>query len=155
MKQETIKTIAALFSQHYGETTTPEQVAAKMFNIDKMQAICTDWFKNNTSFKTRQYISPELCREVQKLASREYIAVALEGKARKIVALDFPCMVVWCESSDTGITDPYCHDLPEYARIDRQTGAIKWERHAGLLSNEQRKRIILAASAYNPNAVCC
>ena len=126
-----------------------------MFNDITMQTICVDWLKNNTSFKTVQYLSPELCREVEKTASREYVAAALYGQAHKIVALNFPCDVVWCESSDTGITDPYSHDLPEYARIDRQTGAITWERHADLLTAEQRKKIILSASVYNPNAVCC
>ena len=155
MKQEVIKTIAALFSRHYGEESTPQQIAVKMFNDITMQTICVDWLKNNTSFKTVQYLSPELCREVQKTASREYVAAALNDQAHKIVALNFPCAVVWCESSDTGITDPYSHDLPEYARIDRQTGAITWERHADLLTAEQRKKIILSASVYNPNAVCC
>ena len=155
MKQEVIKTIAALFSRHYGEESTPQQIAVKMFNDITMQTICVDWLKNNTSFKTVQYLSPELCREVEKTASREYVAAALNGQARKIVALNFPCAIVWCESSDTGITDPYSHDLPEYARINRQTGAITWERHADLLTPEQRKKIILSASVYNPNAVCC
>lgn len=148
MKQEVIKQLAALFSWHYGETATPEEIAAKMFaGVDEMQTICVDWLKNNTSFETVQYISPELCREVQKTASREYIAAALDGQARKIVALCYPCAEVWRESPDTGITDPYTHDLPEYARINRRTGAITWERHADLLTAEQRDKIIKSAYA--------
>lgn len=155
MKQEVIKTLAALFSRHYGEESTPQQIAVKMFNDITMQTICVEWLKNNTSFKTVQYLSPELCREVQKTASREFVAAALNGQARKIVALDFPGAVVWCESSATGITDPYSHDLPEYARINKQTGAITWERHADLLTAEQREIIIKSAYVYNPDAVYC
>ena len=146
MKQEVIKTIAALFSRQYGETATPEEVAGKMFYGDEeMQAICTDWLKSKTSFKSAQYISPELFREVQRTASCEFIAAALNGQAREIVALYFPCTIVWCESCKTGITDPYTHDLPEYARIDLMTGAVTWERHADLLTAAQRKKIIISA----------
>lgn len=157
MKQETIKTIAVVFSQFYGETVTPEEMAVKMFSNEDEQRECAEWFNRSCGFQpnTAQYITANACRNIQYLAAREYVAAALNGKARKIVALNFPCSVIWCESSDTGITDPYSHDLPEYARIDRQTGALTWSRYSDLLTAEQRKKIIISASVYNPNAVCC
>ena len=147
------KPIAAIFSTFYGETLSPEQAAAKMFADADTQTRAASWLVDNTEFKAAQYITPQLCRDVQAAASRAYVSAALYGHAHKIVCLSYPCMLVWCESSDYGVYDPAGNDLPEYARIDKQTGAITWERHADLLNNEQRRRIIMSVTAYNPDAV--
>lgn len=42
MMQYVIKTIAALFSQHYGEESTPKQIAVKMFDDYTDQCICVE-----------------------------------------------------------------------------------------------------------------
>lgn len=147
------KPIAAIFSTFYGETLSPEQVASKMFADADIQTRAASWLVDNTEFKTAQYISPQLCRDVQAAASRAYVCAALNGQARKIVCLSYPCALVWCESAESGVNDPWGNDSPEYARIDKQTGAITWERHADLLNNEQRRQIIMSVTAYNPDAV--
>lgn len=151
--KEITKAIAAIFSTFYGETLSPEQAAAKMFAAADTQTRAASWLIGNTTFKAAQYITPQLCRDVQAAASRAYVGAALNGHARKIVCLSYPCALVWCESTESSVNDPWGNDLPEYARINKQTGAITWERHADLLNNEQRRQIIMSVTAYNPDAV--
>lgn len=151
--QDITKALAALFAIFYGENLSPEQVAAKMFTDADTQRRAASWLVNNTKFKTAQYISPELCRNVKRTAARDYVAAALDGHAREIVCLSYPCALVWCESANTRVNDPCIHDLPEYARVDKQTGAISWGLHAHLLSDEQRQRIIMSVTAYVPDAI--
>lgn len=151
--QDVTKALATLFVSFYGENLSPEQVTAKMFADTDTQRRAASWLVDNTEFKTAQYISPELCRNVEQTAARAYVAAALDGHAREIVCLSFPCALVWCESASTRINDPCSHDLPEYARVDKQTGAISWGLHAHLLSDEQRQHITMSATAYVPDAI--
>ena len=151
--QDVTKALATLFVSFYGENLSPEQVAAKMFTDTDRQRRAASWLVNNTAFKTAQYISPELCRNVEQTAARAYVAAALDGHAHEIVCLSFPCALVWCESASTRVNDPCSHDLPEYARVDKQTGAISWGLYAHLLSDEQRQRITMSATAYVPDAI--
>lgn len=137
--KEITKAIASVFSYFYGDTLSPEQVAAKMFADADTQTRAASWLVDNTKFKAAQYITPQLCHDVQAAASCAYVAAVLNGHAHKIVCLSYPCALVWCESTESGVNDPWGNDLPEYARIDKQTGAITWERHADLLNNEQRR----------------
>ncbi len=136
-----------MFSYFYGDTLSPEQAAAKMFADADARTRAASWLVDNTEFKAAQLITSQLCRNVQSAASRAYVSAALYGHAHKIMCLSYPCKLVWCESFDYGVCDPYGNDLPEYARIDKQTGAITWERHANLLSNEQRRQIIMSVTS--------
>lgn len=78
-------------------------------------------------------------------------------KANKIVFLQYPCMMVVCESSQSPReihNDPETGDLREYARITLQpsrhwfndqvtpAGSLTWTKHAGMLTEEQTARII-------------
>lgn len=64
----------------------------------------------------------------------------LGGKAKKIIFCQFPCILVCCESYESGVQ--YNGDLVEYAWIDRQNGEIKWTEFADLLTEEQRNSVI-------------
>lgn len=79
-------------------------------------------------------------------AAKEHVTNALDGKARKIVCLQFPCAIVWAESAESGVNDPMTADTPEYAVIDRESGAIRWTEFADLLNADQRARIEASAA---------
>lgn len=84
--------------------------------------------------------------EAMKQAAKEYVTNALDGHARKIVCLQFPCAIVWAESIESGVNDPMTADTPEYAVIDRESGSIRWTQFADLLSADQRARIESSAA---------
>ena len=148
MKDKMLKTLASSFDKLYGEYVAPDEVLSKLFYTIEEREECAEWLKDNVGFCDARYIDPELIHSVQTKASKEYVAVALGGEAHIIVALQFPCMEVWCESLESGVTDPYNSDLPEYARIDYRNGEIHWQRHADLLSKEQKEKIIKSATKY-------
>ena len=85
-------------------------------------------------------------RETIENAAKEYVTNALNGQARKIVCLQFPFALVWAESIESGVNDPMTADTPEYAVIDRESGAIRWTRFADLLNADQRARIEASAA---------
>lgn len=83
--------------------------------------------------------------------------------ATELRFLVYPCRVVVCESFHTpGSTDPETHDSREYARIIPRTsetggvwitqfefaGEIEWNKHAYMLTPEQRRQIEAAAARY-------
>lgn len=80
----------------------------------------------------------------------------ITNKATKIVFLNFPCIVVVCESCETpGYIDPETNGIREYARIRRYSsetehypmldyvaaGEIWFSKHATMLTDEQREQI--------------
>lgn len=85
-------------------------------------------------------------REAMIKAAKEHVTNALNGKAHKIVCLQFPCAIVWAESAESGVNDPMTADTPEYAVIDRESGAIRWTEFADLLNADQRARIEASAA---------
>lgn len=85
-------------------------------------------------------------RETMIKYAKEYVTNALNGQARKIVCLQFPFAIVWAESIESGVNDPMTSDTPEYAVIDRESGAICWTRFADLLNADQRARIEASAA---------
>lgn len=85
-------------------------------------------------------------REAMIKAAKEHVTNALDGKARKIVCLQFPCAIVWAESAESGVNDPMTADTPEYAVIDRESSAIRWTEFADLLNADQRARIEASAA---------
>lgn len=85
-------------------------------------------------------------RDAMIKAAKEHVTNALDGKARKIVCLQFPCAIVWAESAESGVNDPMTADTPEYAVIDRESGAIRWTEFADLLNADQRARIEASAA---------
>lgn len=92
----------------------------------------------------REAINKE--REAIEQAAINYVKTALNGKAKQIECLQYPCALVWCESLESGVDNPLTHDLPEYAVIDRETGAIRWTEFADMLNDEQRKEIAASAA---------
>lgn len=75
-------------------------------------------------------------------------------KAKNIIFIMAPCMVVACEDiTSPGCLDPLTRDLKEYARIVRQdtakykAGQIFWDKHHSMnLSEDQRIQIENMAS---------
>ena len=79
-------------------------------------------------------------------SAKEYVETALNGKANKIVCLNFPCALVWAESIESGVYNPMTADLPEYAVIDKENGVIRWTEFSYLLNTDQRALIEASAS---------
>lgn len=95
---------------------------------------------NNETYNTMNENS-----EIKRIALN-HVRKSLNGKARKIVCLEYPYALVWCESSESGVHNPLTGDLPEYAVIDRETGAIRWTDFADILNEVQRERIEASAA---------
>ena len=85
-------------------------------------------------------------REMTINAAKECVAKALKGKANEIVCLDFSCALVWAESIESGVDNPMTSDLPEYAVIDKESGAIRWTEFSDLLNADQRAMIKASAA---------
>ena len=85
-------------------------------------------------------------QEAMVKAAKEFVASSLNGMAKKIVCLDFPCALVWAESIESGVYNPMTADLPEYAVIDKESGAIRWTEFSDLLNTDQRALIEASAS---------
>lgn len=85
-------------------------------------------------------------REMMTKAAKRHVTRLLEGRAKKIICLDFPCSLVWAESIESGVDDPMTSDLPEYAVIDKESGAIRWTEFSDLLNTYQRALIEASAS---------
>lgn len=85
-------------------------------------------------------------REMMTKAAKRHVTRLLEGRAKKIICLDFPCSLVWAESIESGVDDPMTSDLPEYAVIDKESGAIRWTEFSDLLNTDQRALIEASAS---------
>ena len=85
-------------------------------------------------------------QEIMVNAAKEYVKKALNGRANKIVCLEFPCALVWAESIESGVDNPMTADLPEYAVIDKKSGNIQWTEFSDLLNADQRSIIEASAS---------
>ena len=85
-------------------------------------------------------------REMMIKAAKRHVTRALNGRAKKIICLDFPCALVWAESIESGVDNPMTADLPEYATIDKENGAIQWTEFSDLLNTDQRAMIKASAA---------
>lgn len=77
--------------------------------------------------------------DVEKIAIN-IVKSKLGGNAQNIIFCQYPCVLVCCESYETGVQ--YHGDLVEYAWIDRQTGDIKWTEFSDCLTEDQRQSVI-------------
>ncbi len=143
------QTIAATMPKFYGERMSAEQLAAAMFGDESTREECRKSLISAGFPKgVAVCLSAEICREISKKAAIFYVAIMLGGRAHDIAILNYPGAILFCESAASGVEDPRRRDLPEYARILRDSGAIHWGEHAEILTAEQRAGIEAYARNY-------